>query len=316
MPRAAAKTPRAKKSDDAPAVERPALPTLPFVGNAAAAQLLGRLATAGTLAHAYLLVGPAGVGKRTLALRTAASVLGATPASVLAHPDFLHVERERDAKTDKLHAAVTIAQARELVGRLSLAAFAGGWRVAVLDGADTLQAEAANALLKTIEEPGARTVLFLLAESGDRVLPTIRSRCQTFRLNAVSEADIVDALVAAKVYRPVAEEAAKLSGGRPGVAMGLAYDAEALAAARERRRGLGAFSASSFADRARAVDAALPAKQPYQEARESAAGLLDELAFDAAGRGDFAVAGRCLEAKVLLASNASPRLAVEWAVLH
>ncbi len=294
---------------------QPALPRLSFIGNSLVEKLLTRLAGAGNLSHAYLLVGADGVGKRTLVRRIAAAVLGCEENKLASHPDFILLERERDAKTEKLHASVTVVQARQLVERLSLRSFAGGWRVAIVDGVDTMNAETANTLLKTLEEPGEKTVIFLLAEAADRVLATIRSRVQSLRLNPVSEKEIANGLLASKVYKLVAEEAAVLAAGRPGRAVELAFDPEKLALARQSRRGLAAFFDKSLAVRAMAIDGRFPAKTPYQELKELASDLLDELSVEANGRGDLLAVGRYLEAKRLIAMNANPKLAVEWAVL-
>ena len=188
-------------------------------------EILDFLASAwerGQLAHAYLLTGPTGVGKAEVARWLARKVLGTD--NLEAHPDFSSVERGANAKTGKLQNAIVIDQIHELRGRLSLGSMMGGWKVAVLEGAERLNEAAANALLKTLEEPHAKTVLILTADTNESVMPTVRSRCQTVILNRVSRTEIAAGLAERGIDPPKADLAARLSGGCPGRALALATD--------------------------------------------------------------------------------------------
>ncbi len=168
----------------------------------------------GKLHHAWLIGGPEGIGKATFAYMVAKQLLGlkggpaptgdrldVDPArqasrlvSNLAHPDLVVLRRQ--PATDKKAAATMIAV--ETVRR-ALDVFAstpsdGGWRVCVVDSADDLNASAANALLKVLEEPPARAIFLIIAHQPARVLPTIRSRCRKLALRPLAEAEITAVL--------------------------------------------------------------------------------------------------------------------------
>jgi len=175
------------------------------------------------LSHAYLFVGPEGVGKTTVAEWLIKKVLG---PSGFDHPDVTVVNRLVDEKTDKIKSEIVVKQVRELRERLSMSGFLGGYKFAFIEEADVLNTEASNALLKTLEEPAGDTTLILRATSPDRLLPTIVSRCQVIRFTPVSREKITDALIARGVLRVEAESLAALSSGRPGYAIHLLKDEE------------------------------------------------------------------------------------------
>ena len=244
-----------------------------FIGNAAAAAFLDRAVGAGRLAHAVLFVGPERVGKATLARRFAASLLGVADPET--HPDYFHVERERDAKTGKPHAGIVLEQVHALTGRLALGAMMNGWRVCVLDGAHLLNKESANALLKTLEEPHPKTALLLTAAATDQVMPTIRSRCQIVRLSRVPTAEIAAALVWRGAEPPQADLYARLSGGRPGAAIAYAEDPVSLDGMFAMREAILDMPAASIADRFAAIERAVPPKLPFQESVDRSRVWLD-----------------------------------------
>ena len=149
----------------------------------------------GRLHHAWMLTGPEGLGKATFAYRAARRLLGAAPdprrgllgsdpedrVSRLveqdAHPDFLVLERQVEGgKTKK---SISVEEARALPEFFSKSPSMARHRVAIVDAADDLNINSANALLKTLEEPPERGVLFLVSHSPARLLGTIRSRCRT-----------------------------------------------------------------------------------------------------------------------------------------
>jgi len=130
------------------------------------------------LAHAYLLEGGAGVGKTWLAQQLSALVLGATPQSVVEHPDYHAVAPESKSRR------IVIDQMRELEGILHLKPMLGATKVAVIHDADRLQPQAANSFLKTLEEPPPGCHLFLTTSLPDAVMETILSRCISVPLRA------------------------------------------------------------------------------------------------------------------------------------
>ena len=198
---------------------------------------IGRALAQGAMANGWLITGPDGVGKATLAYRLARALLhdgGATfdipatsRASALiaaqAHPDLFVAERLYDAKKERHAAEIAVETSRDLIGFLSLTPSLGAWRVVIVDTADDLNRNSANALLKALEEPPAKTAIFILSSSPGRLLATIRSRCRRLAIRPYT-----DEAVAAFLAREGAaqgEDAMKIAAaaeGRPGFALKLA----------------------------------------------------------------------------------------------
>ncbi|MBZ0222520.1 MAG: DNA polymerase III subunit delta' [Dokdonella sp.] len=185
------------------------------------------------LHHALLFAAPAGLGKRALADAFAAAALceradlrhgacGQCRACLLfaagTHPDLIRVGLElRD--DGKQRSEITIDQMRALSQRLALSSQFGGWQLAVIDPADRLNANAANALLKTLEEPATATVIVLLADDPARLPATIRSRCQRIDLPAPTPAAALAWLKVQGVEAAQAQEVLAASLGNPGLAL-------------------------------------------------------------------------------------------------
>lgn len=178
-----------------------------------------------TPAHAYLFVGPAGVGKATFARRFAAGLLCGSDKGcrrrVLArrHPDVVTVEP--DGRT-----SITVDQARQAVALASLAPYEGERKVFLFEEGGLLNDGAANALLKTLEEPTSSTVFIIVAESEDDLPDTIASRCRTVVFGRVTDENIISGLEQQGIDAEQASHAARIAGGRPGLALALATNEE------------------------------------------------------------------------------------------
>jgi DNA polymerase III subunit delta' len=172
----------------------------------------------GRLAHAWLIGGREGIGKATLAWRFARFVLAnpdpaakavrdardlhvepSHPAArllaQLAHPDFALIRREWQAATKRLVTEISVDAVRQGLQVFQLSAAFGGWRVAIVDSAEDINRNSANALLKMVEEPPQRSLILIISHRPGQVLPTIRSRCRRLRLDPLSEDEIVRAAI-------------------------------------------------------------------------------------------------------------------------
>ena len=175
-------------------------------GHAAAETAFESARLAGRLHHAWLITGADGIGKATLAFRLARRLLttSGAPDDISAptfrrvaqstHADLLTVTREWDDKRKRLRTEIVVDGARDVAGFLRLTPAEGGWRVVIVDGAEHLNRNAANAILKVLEEPPPRAVLLLTCAAPGRLLPTIRSRCRHLRLDPLGAADMQFAL--------------------------------------------------------------------------------------------------------------------------
>ena len=217
-----------------------------LIGHGAAERLFLEAAQAGRLAGAWLLAGPEGIGKATLAFRVARFLLAGGPGKDLfgapgdltvdaaepvfhrvaaaAHADLLTVERSVNQKTGRMRGEIVIDDVRRMLPFFHQSAGEGGWRIAVVDGAELMNRSAANAALKLIEEPPHRSLVLLVSHAPSRLLPTIRSRCRTVPIQALKTEQVGLLL---ERYRPDLDAAdrqplAILAEGSPGRALRLA----------------------------------------------------------------------------------------------
>jgi DNA polymerase-3 subunit delta' len=200
--------------------------------------LLARALASGRLPPALLFSGPEGIGKKRLALSLGRALLCEVygPCDTCApcrralrgvHPDLILLQPAT--------AAIKIDQVRGLVGQISGLPFEGRSRVAIIDNAHLLTEEAANALLKSLEEPPPTTHVALVTASPQALLPTIRSRCQELRMSQLP-IQVVEGKLAEELPRDEARLRAALSGGSLGAA--LAFESEGYRSLREDLLGL------------------------------------------------------------------------------
>lgn len=164
----------------------------------------------GRMPHAILIGGPEGIGKATLAYRLARFVLAggrdtnslaigadhpvSRPVATLAHPDLLVLRRVRAEDDKTMPRNIRVEAVRRLTSFFGSTAAHGGWRVCIVDTADELAREGANAVLKLLEEPPPCSLFLLVSHAPGRLLPTIRSRCRRLDLQALGEEDLRRAL--------------------------------------------------------------------------------------------------------------------------
>lgn len=202
-----------------------------MIGHDWAVDLLAEHVAHGRERHAYLITGPQGVGRRTLALRFAEALNCTNPPvpgqpcrkcasckriEAMQHPDLAVVEAEHEGQV------LRIDQVREVQHSLSLAPYEARYRVALILRFEEAHASAANAMLKTLEEPPPQVVVILTAKSVESLLPTIVSRCEVLKLRPLSLDETAKGLQVIKaVPAETAENLAHISGGRPGYALRL-----------------------------------------------------------------------------------------------
>ncbi|MFN3492389.1 MAG: DNA polymerase III subunit delta', partial [Anaerolineales bacterium] len=214
-----------------------------LLGHEWAVDMLRQHAARGDIRHAYLITGASGLGKRTLALRFAQALNCEKPISAgmpcftcktckqieaMAHPDLAVIQAETEGGTLK------VDQIRELQRTINLRPYQSQYRVSLFLRFHEANDNAANALLKTLEEAPSHAVLILTADNPEQLLPTINSRCQILRLRPAP----IEAVISDLIQKGIEEEQARLlahiSGGRPGYARKLADDITLLEKREER----------------------------------------------------------------------------------
>jgi len=190
------------------------------------------------LRHAYLLTGPAGVGRRSLAIRLAQAIQCQTPAAPGVPCRTCRVCRQIEAgqnidlmvtQAEAEGGTLKVEQVREVTKFLSLKPYASPFKVVLFLRFEEANANAQNALLKTLEEAPAHALLLLTADNAEQLLPTIVSRCEVLRLRPMRATAVTEFLVSKGLDAEKARLLGHLSGGRPGYALRLAADEKALA---------------------------------------------------------------------------------------
>jgi len=228
------------------AFERPEAASI-LIGHEDAERDLLDAVRSGRLHHGWLIEGPEGIGKATLAYRfagfllthsdqTAAESAGSLAVSrehpirhqieAGACPDLAVLQRARGEDGKPAAQFITVDSVRKVARFLSTTSATGGWRVVIVDSADDMNRNAANALLKMLEEPPQRTVFLLLANAPGRLLPTIRSRCRRLVLKPLAKPLVIEALETAGIGADAnaRDLAADLADGSLGRAIALAED--------------------------------------------------------------------------------------------
>lgn len=179
-----------------------------LIGNKTVITFFNNLIKNDNFNHAYLFYGLDGIGKKTLALKIAEKLLG-----TLNSPDIKVIQKGSEQ--------ILVSDIRDLKNFLSLTSF-GKYKIVILDNTHNLNKESSNALLKFLEEPSGRTIIFLITHLPKLLLPTITSRCQAIRFKPVSKKEIHNFLTAKGFKEETAYVAAELSNGSVAKALNLA----------------------------------------------------------------------------------------------
>jgi len=229
-----------------------------MLGHTWAVDMLQQHVANGTIRHAYLISGPPGLGRRTLALRLAQALNCTQPPAAgqpcgtcrdcrqieaMQHPDLAVIQAESEGSVLK------VDQVREVQHSLSLKPYQSKFRVALFLRFQEANDNAANALLKTLEEAPAHAVLLLTADSAEQLLPTITSRCEILRLRPLSTDQVAAYLQDHGANPDQARLLAHLSGGRPGYARRLLADPSLLEKRQEYLASLGTMLSASRAEK-------------------------------------------------------------------
>lgn len=196
----------------------------PVIGHATARARLASIIAAERLPNAILLSGPRGIGKATLAFALARQVLTAsgdeTPQRVEeqiaagSHPN-LYLLRRQPKEGRGFYTVIRVDEVREMREDIRMTRGRAGHRVAIVDAIDDCNPSAANALLKTLEEPPAETLFLLISHRPGLLLPTIRSRCLDVPLRPLTDAEVHDVLATQRPDAAAVEHAVTLAEGRP-----------------------------------------------------------------------------------------------------
>lgn len=217
----------------------------PLIGHPSVVEAMAATIEGGHGAHAFLLVGPSGVGKSEAAELLAARLVcagqerpcGECTACLQftagVHPDVSRVQRQTDERTGKVRRQLSVEQIRELINQLSRTSAYGRSRVAMITDAEAMVDGASNALLKTLEEPAAGVVFLLTARHPSRLPATVVSRCQVVHLHPLPTVQLAALLAVQGLPMAEATRLATWSGGLPGLAARLAHDPDAQVARRE-----------------------------------------------------------------------------------
>ena len=181
-----------------------------IIGNERIAEMLEKSYKMDKLSHAYLFEGPEHIGKRTLALEFCKLLLNDSKKNILENPDLMILNSSDGDKQ------ITIEKIRELEKVLGLYPYCSKYKIAIIEQAEKMNKAAANALLKTLEEPSKTTILILLSSDSKNMLDTIKSRCQRMKFLPVKKKLLEEFLKDKVGEKSEAERIIEISGYQPG----------------------------------------------------------------------------------------------------
>lgn len=203
-----------------------------IIGHKKQKEFLNKIAESKNFPHAILFYGQEYLGKRALAIEFAQYLNcegEARPCKVCknckdienrTYPDFDLVEPEISKKS------IQISQIRELIAKLSLYPYLSAFKIAIINDAHLMTLDAQNSFLKELEEPKGKTILILITEYPEMLLPTVLSRLQKIRFSTVDKTEIENYLITQGVATQMAKEFSFLSSGKPGIAINFLLNPE------------------------------------------------------------------------------------------
>jgi DNA polymerase-3 subunit delta' len=226
------------------------------IGHQKQREFLKKTIKKGTFSHAYLFSGREKLGKKRIALETISLLLGTKEEKQ--NPDLMIIEPSEGE--------IKINQIRDLISWLSLKPYSGQFKGAIIDSSQSMNQEAQTALLKTLEEPKGKTILILISDNSEHLLPAILSRVQTIKFYPVNNEEIKKYLKNQDVSEKKTEEIVKISLGRPGAAVEHVLDPKKLDFFEEKLKELNKISKSELSFR---FQCAKNLSENFQEIKET-----------------------------------------------
>ncbi len=242
---------------------------MPLIGHTQILEYFDKVIARDALSHAYLFVGPQQIGKETMARHLASKLFDIPKEKLDTQPDFFVIQQTQDEKTGKTKRDISIDQIRELTQFLSQSPMLKTRKVAIIDGAEKLSIGAANAMLKTLEEPRGNTHLFLLTINEEDVPATVQSRCQTITFHPISEMTLEIALAERGASAEDASLFAKEAQGKPGLALTWLQDREAYTTYEHETQRFFGLLGTPFHAKLQAVEALFGKKEDHIAARQN-----------------------------------------------
>jgi len=223
------------------------------------------------VSHAYIFAGSSGLGKETTVAKFIKTLFCSGRGEYLPcnecpacrqinskiHPDVYYLRRLIDEKTGKLKRDISVEQVRELKARLSQSTLLRGWKIAIIEEAEALNGNSANSLLKVLEEPTAKTAIILITSDISRLPKTVLSRSLALNFLPVRKEEIKEFLLSRGIGEEKAGRISRLALGRPGTAITLAENPEALAETQKRFDGFISLFRSDLSARLSSIEAVI-----------------------------------------------------------
>lgn len=278
----------------------------------------------GHLSHAYCFIGRSHVGKLTIAEEISAKLLHSTRERLYINPDIAKISRLRDEKTEKLKKDISVEQVRDTIQFFSQSPFVkDGYKILIVDEAELMSKAAANALLKTLEEPRGKRIIFLLTENDKALLPTISSRCQKIFFRTLPEKMLFEYARAKGENEVTARELAHYAHGLPGILTVWLSNREEFNQYKEELKRFGNLKGKALYEKIQALEDLFGDKTDHIAARDHLIDIIEiwhanllETYHDASSYELIELHERLLKTKSLLRQNVHPRLLMDHIMLQ